>query len=50
MGAPAGLAAGVHVASGTAHLAIAIDVLTRLRFTEERGDTLSSRSRSASAR
>lgn len=40
MGAPAALAHGVHVPSGTAHLRIAIDVLRDLGFTEQRGDTL----------
>ena len=40
MGAPAALAHGVHVPSGTAHLAIAIEVLRGYAFSEQRGDTL----------
>jgi aldehyde dehydrogenase (NAD+) len=40
MGAPAALARGVHVPSGTQHLAIAIDVLRDFAFAEQRGETL----------
>ncbi len=40
MGAPAALARGAHVPSGTHHLAIAIEVLRGFAFAEQRGETL----------